>query len=226
MIFTILTIFPESLSSYVKIGMVNRALKKKIIKIKTINLRGFTLDKRKTVDDKPYGGGAGMVMKIEPIYRALKKILGKSVLNKQERKRKEERVILLTANGKEFKQADARRIVKYKHVILICGRYEGIDARVEQLVDEKLSIGEYVLTGGELAAGVIIDSASRLLPEVLGDEQSAVHESHSCPGYKEHPQYTRPETFNAGGKRKWKVPPILLTGDHKKIELWRQKHSI
>lgn len=212
MTFHILTIFPRIFDSYFNETIIRRAKEKKIIAINTVDIRSFTADKHKTVDDKPYGGGAGMIMKPGPIYDAL------SGINLTSKKR---RVILLTPAGKKFNQKMARRFSKYDEIIFICGRYEGIDARVEKFTQEKISIGDYVLTGGELGAMVIIDAVTRLLPGVLGNIESSKEESHSDEGVLEYPQYTRPEIFETEGK-KFKVPKILLSGDHKKIEEWRK----
>ncbi|MFC1612717.1 tRNA (guanosine(37)-N1)-methyltransferase TrmD [Patescibacteria group bacterium] len=214
MTYYILTIFPDIFASYVNESILKRAQEKRIIKIKPINFRDYTADKHKTVDDKPYGGGTGMVMKVDPIYKALKnlkRLNGKS------------RIILLTPQGKKFSHKIAQRLSKYENVVFVCGRYEGIDARVEKFVDEKISIGDYVVTGGELPAMVMIDSITRLLPGVLGNKNSIKEESHSSVGMIEYPQYTRPEVFEADGK-KIKVPKVLLSGDHKKIAEWRGKN--
>ncbi|MFH0856464.1 MAG: tRNA (guanosine(37)-N1)-methyltransferase TrmD [bacterium] len=212
MTYHILTIFPQIFDSYFNETIIKRAREKNIISINPVDIRNFTTDKHRTVDDKPYGGGAGMVMKPNPIYEALSSLKLKS---------KKKKIILLTPAGKKFDQRAARRLSKYDELIFICGRYEGIDARIEKFVDEKISIGDYVLTGGELPAMVIIDAVTRLLPGVLGNIESPKEESHSDEGVMEYPQYTRPEIFEAAGK-KLKVPKILLSGDHKKIEEWRR----
>lgn len=205
----ILTIFPEILDSYLNESILKRAQQKKLVTFNVCNIRDFAKDKHKTTDDKPYGGGPGMVMKIEPLYNTLKSI----------KKKKKNRIILLSAKGKTFNQKHAKRLSKYDQLIFICGRYEGVDERVSKnLADEELSIGDYILTGGELPAMVIADSVTRLIPGVLGKEESLKEESFSKEGYLEYPQYTRPEEFN-----KWRVPKILLSGDHKKIEEWRKK---
>jgi tRNA (guanine37-N1)-methyltransferase len=217
MLFHIITIFPEILNSYFKEGMISRAIGDKIIKIKTVNPRRWTNDKHRSVDDSPYGGGAGMVMKAEPIYQAVKSVAG----GKKNKKRK---IILLSAKGKTWNQKMAREYSKLKEVIFICGRYEGVDERVKEFIDEEVSVGDYVLTGGELGAAIIIDSVARLLPGVLGNEESAKDESHSLEGVLEYPQYTRPETLTIG-RKKCKVPEVLLSGDHKKIEEWRRSNS-
>jgi len=213
--FDIITIFPQIFNSYFGESILARAQKNKIIKIKIHNLRDYTTDKHQTVDDTPYGGGAGMVMKVEPIYKCLKSI----------KKSKKTRTILFSAKGKKYTQGDAKRLSKYDNLIFICGRYEGVDERVAQnLVDEEISIGDYVLTGGEIPAMIVVDSISRLLSGVLGNSESAKEESHSSEGYLEYPQYTKPEVFFAS-KKKWKVPTVLLSGNHKKIAEWRKEKS-
>lgn len=228
MIFNIITIFPEIFNSYFNESILGRARKNKIIEIKTHDLRKWTTDKHKTVDDAPYGGGAGMVMKVEPIYKALRSLRQQTA---DDRRQKKTRVILLSAKGKKWNQQMAKKYSKLDNVILICGRYEGVDERVKKFIDEEISIGDYVLTGGEIPAMIIVDSITRLLPGALGNTESAKQESHSEPGVLEHPQYTRPEIFAAqadvgvGGIKKYKVPKILLSGNHKKIAEWRKKHS-
>lgn len=214
--FDILTIFPAMIDSYAKESILGRAQKAKLIEVKAHDLREFTTDKHHKVDDTPYGGGPGMVMKVEPFEKGLKSLKGRKGL-----KGKKTCVILTAANGKTFTQADARRLSKYHQVIFLCGRYEGIDQRVEDnLVDETFSIGNYVLTGGELPALVMTDAIARNIPGVLGAEASLDKESHTEEGYLEYPQYTKPEKY-----KKWSVPEILLSGDHKKIEKWREEQS-
>ncbi len=209
--FDILTIFPEIFNSYFNESIIKRAIKNKKIVIKIHNFRDFTTDKHKSVDDKPYGGGPGMLLKVEPIYKCLKSI----------KKQKKSRIILLTPQGKKFNQAKAISLTKYNQLILISGRYEGFDHRINKYVDEKISIGDYVLTGGEIPTMAIIDSVTRLLPGVLGDDQSAKDETFTKHDkYIEYPQYTRPENFQGQ-----KVPKILLSGNHVKIEEWRNKKS-
>ncbi len=217
--FHLLTIFPDIFDSYINEGILRRAQEKKLIEFKVYNLRDWTTDRHKTVDDTPYGGGAGMLMKIEPIYKALKDIKGK---NKKTNAKK--KVILLSASGKTWNQKLAKKFSKLDELIFICGRYEGVDARIKKFIDEEISVGNYTLTGGELPALTMIDSISRLLPEVLGNKASVIDESHSEEGLMEYPQYTRPEVFTATGKRH-SVPAVLLSGDHKKIEEWRAKHK-
>jgi len=210
--FDVITIFPQMIDAYAKESILGRAQKKGTISIKAHDLREFTSDKHHKVDDTPYGGGPGMLMKVEPIEKALKKI----------KKRSGVRVIMTAASGKMFTQKDARRLAEYKQVIFICGRYEGIDARVEEyLVDESLSIGEYVLTGGELPALTMIDAIARMVPNVLGSKESLDQESHDVEGLLEYPQYTKPEVY-----KKWSVPEVLLSGDHKKIAQWRKEQQM
>jgi len=208
--FNIITIFPKIFDSYFNESIIKRAQKNKIIDIKIHNLRDWTTDKHKTVDDTPYGGGAGMVMKVEPIYKSLKSI--KSLKSK---------VILLSAKGKKWDQQLAKKYSRLDNIILICGRYEGVDERITSFIDEEISIGDYVLTGGEIGAMTIVDSIIRLLPGALGNIESAKDESHSQKGILEYPQYTKPAIFQAG-KKKLKVPDVLLSGNHKKIEEWRK----
>jgi tRNA (guanine-N1)-methyltransferase len=232
MLFSIITIFPEILDSYLNEGMIKRAQGKKIIKIKKINLRDYTNDRHRSVDDSPYGGGAGMVMKVEPIYKALKKLKvnpsassgqrnGKLKINNRKAKTK---VVLLSAKGKTWNQEMARKYSKLDEVIFVCGRYEGVDERITNFIDEEISIGDYVLTGGELGAAVIIDSVTRLLPGVLGNAESPIAESHTEEGVLEYPHYTRPEVLTIG-KKSYKVPDVLLQGDHAEITKWRESNK-
>lgn len=214
--FEIITIFPQIFDSYFSESIIGRARKKGLINISVHNLRDYTVDKHRTVDDTPYGGGPGMVMKVEPIYKCIEKI--KSKVEGQMSKVK---VILLSAKGKKFSQKEARRLAKYDNLILICGRYEGVDERVAKYIaDEEISTGDYVLTGGEIPALVVIDSVTRLLPGSLGNINSLKSESYNKPDYLEYPQYSKPDNYHG-----WKVPKILLNGNHKKIEEWRRKHS-
>lgn len=218
--FHIITIFPDILNSYLGEGIIKRALTKKIIKVKTHNLRNWSQDKHQTIDDTPYGGGAGMLMKIEPIYKALKHI--KKTISKTPAK--EKKVILLSASGKKWNQKMAKKYTKLNEVIFVCGRYEGVDERIKNFIDEEISVGDYILTGGELPAMIIIDSITRLLPDVLGNKISLDEESHTNKNLGEYPQYTRPEIFKVGSK-KYIVPKILLSGNHKKIKEWQQKNQ-
>lgn len=207
--FEIITIFPQIFDSYFNQSIIKRAKDKKKARIIIHNLRVHTADKHRTVDDRPYGGGPGMIFKVEPIYKCLKKI----------KRLKKSKVVLLTPEGKFFNQKEAQRFARYDQIILLCGRYEGFDERVNKLVDEKISIGQYVLTGGEVPAMVMVDAVIRLLPGVLGHEHSAKDETYSKDlDYIEYPQYTRPEKFN-----NWSVPSVLLSGNHKQIEEWRKK---
>jgi len=211
--FKILTIFPHIFDSYFGESIIKRAREKKKIKIDVYNLRDWTSDRHKTVDDKPYGGGAGMVMKAEPIIQAVKSVA------KSKKKRK---IILLSAKGKTWDQKMAKKFSSLEEIVLICGRYEGVDERVKKICDEEISIGNYVLTGGEIPAMIIVDSITRLLPGVLGNEESAKYESHAEEGLLEYPHYTRPEVISIN-KKNYRVPKVLLSGDHKKIEEWRKK---
>ncbi len=219
--FDFITIFPNILDSYFNESLFKRAISNKIIKINFHNLRKWTNDKHQTVDDKPYGGGVGLLFKIEPIYKALKSLRS---LDKGERKKKNQRVILMAANGKRFAQKDAKRLSRYDQLIFICPRYEGVDARVEKLIDEKISIGDYVLAGGELPAMIITEAVSRYFPGFVGKKESVESDSYSNEGYLEHPHYTRPEVFEVNGK-KMKVPKVLLSGNHQIIEKWRNNKS-
>ena len=213
--FDIITIFPNILDSYFNESLFKRAQKNKLLKIKTHNLRQWTTDRHQTIDDRPYGGGVGLVFKAEPIMKALTQV--------ESRKSKVYKVrkILLAANGKRFTQKDAKRLSAYDRLIFVCPRYEGVDARVEKMVDEKISIGDYVLSGGELAAAVIIESVSRHIPGFVGKQESVAFDSHSEEGYLEHPQYTRPEVIKYKGK-KLRVPKVLLSGHHGEIGKWRK----
>lgn len=225
--FDIITIFPHILDSYISESILGRAQKKKIIKIQTHNLRNAAKDKHKRVDDKPYGGGPGMVMMAEPIYRTLKKI----------KRAKKSKVILLDPKGEEFNQKMAEKFAKLDQLIFVCGRYEGIDARIEKFVDGKISVGRYVLSGGELGAGIIIEAVSRLISGVLGNQKSLAEETFNKSSgignleleiSKEYPQYTRPEVFQyKKGVRnnRLAVPKVLLSGNHQEIEKWRKKYS-
>lgn len=220
MIFNIITIFPEIFDSYINESILKRAREKKLITIDPINLRDFTTDKHKTTDDAPYGGGPGMIMKVEPICKAIK-----SVETQNFASLKNHRVVLLSPQGKTFNQKVARKYAKLDQLTLICGRYEGFDARISKFVDEEISIGDYVLSGGELPAMVIVEAVARLVPGVLGHEHSADDETFSQDlDYIEYPQYTRPEFFTVEGK-KHGVPAVLLSGNHRKIKEWRKKKT-
>ncbi len=208
----IITLFPEMFPGVLNTSMLWKAQDKNIVEIAYINLRDFGLGKRKTVDDTPYGGGDGMLLMAEPLFAAVEHA------KKQDPSAK---VILMTARGKRYAQADAKRLADNKRgLIIICGRYEGYDERIITLVDEQISIGDYVLTGGELPALVLVDSIVRLIPGVLGGENSAEIESFSDGKTLEFPQYTRPEEF-----RGMKVPEVLLSGNHAAIAKWRQRQQ-
>ena len=208
----VLTIFPEIFTSYLNESIIKRARAKSLLDVRLHNIREFSSDTHRTVDDAPYGGGAGMVFKPEPIFRAV------DFLKEDGEPR---RVVLLTPQGRPFDQTVAEDYVKEKkRFVFICGRYEGIDERVKTLVDEEISIGDYVLTGGELAALVVIDAVTRLIPGALGDERSIEEESFSW-GLLDYPHYTRPREF-----RGLQVPEVLLSGDHREIEHWRRKQAL
>jgi len=215
--FDIITILPDIFSSYFSESLIDRAQKKKLIKINVHNLRDWTSDKHKTVDDKPFGGGLGMVMKVEPIFKAIRDL---------KKKNKKSKVVLFTPRGKKFNQKIAHQLSKMDQLILICGRYEGIDERVaKHISDIELSIGDYVLMGGEIPAMIMIETVSRLVPGVIGKEELLKQRVTKEKGFIEYTQYTRPEIFSPKKGTKWKVPKVLLSGDHKKIEQWHQKHK-
>jgi len=213
--FDIITIFPEIFNSYLKESFIKKAQEKGLIKINIHNLRDFTINKHKTVNDRPYGGGLGMVLKVEPIYKAVKEI----------KKQKKNKIILFTPRGKEFNQKMAYYFSKLDQIIMICGRYEGVDERVAKYIaDLELSIGNYDLMGGELPAMVVIETVARLIPGVLGKPELLKERITKGKGFIEYPQYTRPEVFSPKKGIYWKVPKVLLSGHHKKIEEWRVKH--
>ena len=209
----VLTLFPEMIMDGLNTSIIGRAMNKSLISLEAINIRDFATNKHMKVDDYPYGGGAGMVMQAEPVYLAYKSI--------EERINKKPRVIYLTPQGKVFNQSMAEDFAKEEDLVFLCGHYEGIDERVlDMIVTDNVSIGDYVLTGGELPAMVMIDSISRLVKGVLNNEDSAEYESFNN-NLLEHPQNTRPEVFE--GRH---VPPVLLTGHHKNIEKWRREESL
>jgi tRNA (guanine37-N1)-methyltransferase len=208
----VLTLFPDMFSSPLRESILGKAIERGLIQIRTINIRDFTLDKHQVVDDAPYGGGQGMVMKVEPIVRAIESVKSQNP---------SARIIYLTPQGKPLSQDSARRLCTEPHLVLLCGRYEGVDERVRELfVDEEISIGDYVLTGGELAAMVLIDAVSRFIPGVLGCDRSAEEDSFFN-SLLEYPQYTRP--FNFRGSC---VPEVLVSGNHSAISLWRRKEAL
>ncbi len=218
----ILTIFPELVEPYLHAAMLGRGEAAGALKLAAHQLRQWTHDRHQKVDDRPFGGGPGMVMKVAPFFEALQSfgiLTKKGVRSKQAKKT---RVILMSAKGKRFTQTDAHRLCSYERLVILCGRYEGVDERVaEHLIDEELSLGDFVLTGGELAALTITDAVARLRPGVLGDDASSEDESHSEEGVLEYPQYTRPESFSPTKGVEWIVPEMLLSGDHAKIAAWR-----
>ena len=209
--FQILTIFPDFFTGPFQHGVVARAADGGLIQIQIHDLRNWTHDRHRTVDDRPFGGGEGMLLKPAPIFEAVESIWPE--------RSSTQRLVLLSAQGQRFDQETARRLSQYKELFLICGRYEGVDERVaEHLADEELSIGDFVLSGGELAAALVVDCVSRLLPGVLGNEDSALQESFSHKDLLDCPQYTRPADF-----RGWKVPEVLLSGNHEEIRRWRRQ---
>lgn len=209
----IITLFPEMFGGPLGTSMVKKAKDGGLVKIKIHNLRKWTKDKHKTVDDRPFGGGKGMILMIEPVFEALKEI-------SQKGKSQKSKIILLSPQGKPFAQKKAESLVKLDHLVLIAGHYEGFDERIrEHLIDEEISIGDYVLTGGEIPAMVIVDSIVRLIPGVL-EKQAKENESFSKKGLLDYPQYTRPADYKG-----WLVPEVLLSGNHKDIEKWRKEKS-
>ncbi len=190
-------------------SIINRAIDKKLITIDYINIRDFAKDSYKTVDGHPYGGGVGMILRVDVVDSAIKSV-----------KSQKSKVILLDAGGTPYTQQTARRLSTFDHLILICGHYEGVDERIRSLVDEEISIGDYILTGGEIPAMVLIDSVTRLIPGVLGKPEATIHESFS-ERLLEYPQYTEPQEYE-----NMRVPPVLLSGNHKKIADWRKRESL
>lgn len=210
---TIFTLFPEYFTSALQQSILKRATEKGVVSFKILDIRSFTTDKHRVTDDRPFGGGAGMVMKVEPIQSAI--AYWKSVHQDGTKW-----LVATSAAGRKFTQAVAQKYSTIDHLGIVCGHYEGIDQRVlDHLIDEEIRIGDYVLTGGEPAALVIADAVTRLLPDVLGNESSLVGESHHEEGKGNYPQYTRPAVVND-----WKVPEVLQTGDHAAIEQWRESH--
>lgn len=216
--FEVLTIFPDIFTSYVNESLFKRAQKTKLVIVRTHDIRDFTDDrKHHKVDDRPFGGGPGMVLKVQPIWSAVQKITRPlSRKDKAPRSRMRTRTILFSTRGKKLDAAAAKRLAKYDQLILICGRYEGVDERVaERIADEEISIGDYVLSGGEIPALVLMEAVSRHIPGFLGKEESLEEINGSFP------TYTRPEIFTPKKGTKWPVPKVLLSGDHKKIDEWR-----
>jgi len=239
--FEILTIFPEIFRGFFEHGVISRAQKTGLVKIGVHDLRLFTHDRHRTVDDRPFGGGEGMVLKVEPLSEALAALGVQPVSERNEESRRSQAVVLLSAQGRPFTQAVARELAALDRVVLICGRYEGVDERVNELYcDREISIGDYVLSGGELAAAVVLDATMRLLPGVLGNEASSEFESfgvgdavieadvdgvprsqHGAGGLLDYPHYTRPAEF-----RGMAVPGVLMGGDHAAVRKWRREQQL
>ena len=210
--FDILTLFPGMFEGPFAESIIKRAVEKGLIEIALHNIRDFALDRHRTADDYPYGGGAGMVMKVEPVAACIERVLCD---------RPAARIILTTPQGRPFSQAVAEELAREKELLIICGRYEGVDERVRELfVDDEISLGDFILTGGEIAAMVLVDSVCRLIPGVLGSDESATGDSFSD-GLLEYPQYTRPAEF-----RGCSVPDVLLSGNHREIEWWRRREAL
>ncbi|PIV44992.1 MAG: tRNA (guanosine(37)-N1)-methyltransferase TrmD [Candidatus Nealsonbacteria bacterium CG02_land_8_20_14_3_00_37_10] len=231
--FDIITIFPKIFDSYLKESFIKKAQEKGLLKINIHNLRDWTEDRHKTVDDRPFGGGLGMVLKIEPIYKAIK-TLQKSKRSPRGRRgggrvgvqNPKSKIVLFTPRGKKFNQKLAYQFSKLNQIIMICGRYEGVDERVARhIADVELSIGDYDLMGGELPAMAVMETTARLIPGVLGKPQLLKERISKGKGFIEYPQYTRPETFSPKKGIKWRVPKVLLSGNHAKISDWRKKYG-
>ena len=226
--FEVFTLLPEVFPSYIDTSIIKRARERGLITVRVHNIRDYTHDKHHMTDDTPYGGGGGMVMKPEPIFEAIESVLGVDAsfddsLEEREASAQDVNIpiILLTPQGRVFNQSIAQELSQHDRIVLICGRYEGFDERIrEHLVTDEISIGDYVLTGGELPALIMIDSISRLLPDVLGDPTGAQDDSHAM-GLLEYPHYTRPPEF-----RGWKIPEVLLSGAHAKIDKWRREQAL
>ena len=236
--FNIVTVFPQFFESPFRFGVLGRAVDAGLVRVEIHNLREFTSDRHQTVDDRPFGGGEGMVMKAEPIFRAVESL---GIAEKGERDPDRQRVVLLSAQGRPFTQSVAREMAALDRVVLLCGRYEGVDERVNDLIaDTELSIGDYVLSGGELAAAIVVDAVSRLLPGVLGNEDSSRYESFAAlptpqesaagqaprstsdsAGLLDYPHYTRPPEFRGAA-----VPAVLSSGNHEEIRHWRRRQSL
>ncbi len=215
---SVVTLFPKMVSGFFEESIIKRAVEKKLVELEIINLRDYAIDEYGTVDDRPYGGGAGMVIRVDVVHKAISNL--KSKISNQKLKSK---ILLTSPRGKIFDQEKAKEYSKLSHLIIIAGHYEAVDERVNAYVDDEVSIGDFVLTGGEIPAAAIVDSVIRLLPGVLKKEDATTNESFDIGGRKllEYPHYTRPEEFNG-----IKVPPVLLGGNHKEIEKWRLDRAV
>ena len=218
--FEVFTLLPEVFPPYLESSILQRARQRGLVEVRVHNIRDYTHDKHHTTDDTPYGGGGGMVMKPEPVFEAVESVLGFDSRHAAQQPTPVP-LILLTPQGRVFTQSVAEELSRHERIALLCGRYEGVDERIrEHLATDEISVGDYVLTGGELPALIIIDAVSRLIPGALGDPTGAEDDSHSM-GLLEYPHYTRPPEF-----RGWKVPDVLLSGDHGKIEKWRREQAL
>jgi tRNA (guanine37-N1)-methyltransferase len=216
--FEVFTVLPEVFPPYLESSILKRAIERGLIDVRVHNIRDYTHDKHHTTDDTPYGGGGGMVMKPDPIFEAVESVMGRAADPSQP---EPDPIILLSPQGRVFTQHVAGELSRHAHIALICGRYEGVDERVrEHLVTDAISVGDYVLTGGELPALTMIDALARLVPGVLGDPTGAEDDSHSM-GLLEYPHYTKPAEF-----RGWKVPEVLTSGDHGRIDRWRREQAL
>jgi tRNA (guanine37-N1)-methyltransferase len=219
--FEVFTLLPEVFPPYLESSILKRAAQRGLINVNVHNIRDHTHDKHHVTDDTPYGGGGGMVMKPEPVFEAVESVLGLAAPLSPLKPNSSIPIILLTPQGRVFNQRIARELSGHERIALLCGRYEGVDERIrEHLVTDEISVGDYVLTGGELPAMILIDAVARLIPGVLGDPTGAEDDSHSM-GLLEYPHYTKPAEF-----RGWKAPDILLSGDHAKIEKWRREQAL
>lgn len=216
----ILTIFPAMFKGPFSESLLNKAVEKKILEINTIDIRSFSADKHNKVDDKPFGGGVGMVMQIEPIYKAIKSVGVKKRNSEYKNPFNKPYVIYMSPQGKPLNNEIVKKLSKFKHLVILCGHYEGVDERVMNFVDEEISIGDYVLTGGEIPAMVLTDAIARMIPGVVKEKDSVINDSF-YDGLLDYPHYTRPAEFKG-----LKVPKVLLSGDHKKIEDWRKNESL
>ncbi len=222
----ILTLFPNMVKGPLKESILKRAQEKRLVRINVLDIRSFTHNRHRTADDAPYGGGAGMVLKPEPIFEAVEFIKSKvprkvaTLPRGRQGSKSKVKVILMSPQGKRFDQGMAKRMAKKRHLIFICGHYEGIDERLKRIVTDEISIGDYVLTGGELASLVVIDALVRLIPGVLGKKESIICDSFYS-GLLDYPHYTRPEEY-----RKMRVPSVLLSGNHERIARWRRKEAL